>query len=369
MIRNNNLSVLPFYESLEEQDFRKPWVYRDGYGISVDKNHLIPFFLIVPHRTNASVSVKAIGTQGDTNAFFDGGTTTTTLDLGTSLKVINKASYDVIMFDGETNTPLGLSRGLYYLEISYGDPRQVGASVNRYSDLFVVCDHPENLVKVEWYCTEDLEYDGGVIPYSDGFVNRFYIDSQIAMPEYNFEEEGETRDGIFFASKQISQKVFKFVFVGNEALCDCLRAVRLSDVIVVTDTLGKEYKCNSFLIDTNWLDQGHYAEVNAEFETDTIIKRCGKAIVDFRATIGGLIVGGLTFTSLDRTKVLDIEGSRLFSWRFASDSSPISLKPFTATKTDYNKLTINYVESGTSRDTLYIDFENGETQTISLVVL
>ena len=97
------------------------------------------------------------------------------------------------------------------------------------------------------------------------------------MPEYTFTEDGEERDGRFFPIKQISEKVYKFKAVVPEYLCDCMRLIRLSDVVIITDQLGRTYNVEHFEMDVKWLDGGHLAEIDCSFETDTVVKKVGKA--------------------------------------------------------------------------------------------
>ena len=49
MTPNNNFSVLPFYESLSEQDSRRWWQYGRVYPLFVDRVHFIPFQIIRKH--------------------------------------------------------------------------------------------------------------------------------------------------------------------------------------------------------------------------------------------------------------------------------------------------------------------------------
>lgn len=50
MVPNNNLSVLPFYTSIEQQNARKWWVYGKVYPLFTPAGFLLPFQLIRPHR-------------------------------------------------------------------------------------------------------------------------------------------------------------------------------------------------------------------------------------------------------------------------------------------------------------------------------
>lgn len=65
-IRNNNLSPIPFYESLEEQSHRYPWAFGDIYPLRCDVN-LLPFFFVRKAETE-----RAKGQLLNNTAFFEG---------------------------------------------------------------------------------------------------------------------------------------------------------------------------------------------------------------------------------------------------------------------------------------------------------
>lgn len=50
MIPNNNLSVLPWYTSIEQQNARKWWVYGKIYPLFTPATHILPFQVMRPHR-------------------------------------------------------------------------------------------------------------------------------------------------------------------------------------------------------------------------------------------------------------------------------------------------------------------------------
>lgn len=51
MIPNNNLSVLPFYDSIERQNARKWWMYNKVYPLFVPSGYMLPFQMMRPSRT------------------------------------------------------------------------------------------------------------------------------------------------------------------------------------------------------------------------------------------------------------------------------------------------------------------------------
>lgn len=105
------------------------------------------------------------------------------------------------------------------------------------------------------------------------------------MPDYENEEEGEERDGIFFPNHQISYKVYRFRFLAPEFLTDALRVAWLSDYVRVTDPLGRVYNCNTFVPTVEWQDEGYLANVEVEFRTDTVVKKSGLGHIPEGGTI------------------------------------------------------------------------------------
>lgn len=51
--KNNNLAVLPFYDSLKEQHHRKPYAFGEAYPLIANKNNLLPFQFRRRHSSSA----------------------------------------------------------------------------------------------------------------------------------------------------------------------------------------------------------------------------------------------------------------------------------------------------------------------------
>ena len=99
-----------------------------------------------------------------------------------------------------------------------------------------------------------------------------YLDTTIGKPEYEFSEELTTRLGYKFLESQISNKLYKFVFLGPEFICDAMRLIRLSDYIKLES--GRDsYNAISFSYEPSWETQGDLASIEVSFETDTIIQK------------------------------------------------------------------------------------------------
>lgn len=277
-LNNNNLSPIPFYGSLAEQDFRKWYAYGGMYPHRVSSRNLVPFFFTVAAQ---GVSISKVSVFQVCCNEEEGGDVPIGSLIASECGVIERGGCSTIYFCAPIIN-IGLEKGAYFMQF---DLSTNGGPMTVYSDVFFVepsTDLDKFFVGIEWYDGADLELsDGGVIPYAhilgSLYKNQIFLDTTIGMPEYTFTEDGEERDGRFFPIKQISEKVYKFKAVVPEYLCDCMRLIRLSDVVIITDQLGRTYNVEHFEMDVKWLDGGHLAEIDCSFETDTVVKKVGKA--------------------------------------------------------------------------------------------
>ena len=388
MIPNNNLSVLPFYDSIERQNARKWWMYDKVYPLFVPPGYMLPFQVMRPSRTelakgdlmeptdhdsgyltsdgswhqDTSVGYVAeyevggmsivylsgiahdvqSGTHGaqavscvaynnsdvvlatkrvienSYTGFWElpSGTTkirvqTTNDEIGVTNGEVYKANnvptaikgfkiytrcdelvddvtadmiasgltikhvqlqdIDVIVYPGLLPISQVLAGGQYYAEMSDGVDTW-------YSEMFTISKAASSYLKIEWWDVEDFVMDAGAIvyKYANGtqFRNILYLQTDIAKPEYEFEEESEERDGYTFPIKQISKKTFHFSFLASEYLLDVMRFIRLSDYVEITYK-GQRYSVDSFLLSPEWEDYGDVASVDAEFTTATVAKKIG----------------------------------------------------------------------------------------------
>ena len=275
ILSNNNLSPIPFYGSLAEQDFRKWYAYGGMYPHRVSSRNLVPFFFAVDAQGVSISKVSVFQVCCNEEVFGKGSL------IASECGVIERGGRSTICFCAPIIN-IGLEKGAYFMQF---DLSTNGGPMTVYSDVFFVepsTDLDKFFVGIEWYDGADLELsDGGVIPYAHIFgtlyKNQIFLDTTIGMPEYTFTEDGEERDGRFFPIKQISEKVYKFKAVVPEYLCDCMRLIRLSDVVIITDQLGRTYNVEHFEMEVEWLDGGHLAEIDCSFETDTVVKKVGKA--------------------------------------------------------------------------------------------
>ena len=265
MIPNNNLSVLPWYTSIEQQNARKWWVYGREYPLFTPAGFMLPFQIIRTRNVGTSLTEFRIFTK---NGTLVGNYLQQLRDAGMTVKAFSNFGYDIIVYPGLLPIFTTMQNGQYYAEIS--------DSVNTfYSDIFTVVNDIQPYLKITWWDETDFTMDAGTIVYTNpAFRNVLYLHSDIAKPEYPFEEEGETRDGYFFPTKQISEKRYRFNFLASEYLLDVMRFIRMADFAEI-EYHGQRYSLDTFLITPEWEDNGDVAVVEAVFDTATVAKKIG----------------------------------------------------------------------------------------------
>ena len=269
MIPNNNTSVLPFYTSAEQQSHRRSYAYGAIYPIYVPQNMLVPFQIVRKTRNSTTISsvrlYKADGTYLED-------ITTPMVEAGLMVKRYATYGYDVIIFPAIVPMAVLDEVGQYYIRVYDG-------ANYFYSDVFTVVDKIDNYLKIQWYCEDDVYYKGGLIVYkAPKFINTLYLETQLGKPEYPFTEESEERDGLLFPVKMFTEKTYKFTALASEAMCDCMRLIRMADYVQITDPYGNKYDADQFLCTPTWQTQGDLASVECEFQTATIFKNIGRGV-------------------------------------------------------------------------------------------
>lgn len=196
--------------------------------------------------------------------------TTSIMEAGLTIVPFGAFGYDIIVYPANYPLPLNMLDGRYYLRIK-------DDSTIWYSDIFTIVQDVTPYLKIEWWDIENFIFDAGQIVYQNpAFKNRLYFCTELGKPEYQFDEEGESRDGYYFPTKQISEKTYKCTVLAPEYLCDVMRFIRMADYVRITDKYGREYDVDTFLITPKWQTQGDLASVEMEFETNTVAKKIGK---------------------------------------------------------------------------------------------
>ena len=266
MIPNNNLSVLPWYRTIAQQNARKWWVYNRVYPLFTPAGFVLPFQLMVPHQS--SITIGQIWLYDANTGTQIENCKTKLVNTGLTTKTFASLGYDIVIYPGLLPAFSDMANGRYYLRMTVNN-------LYYYSDVFTVVNDIEPYLKITWWDLADFTMDAGTIVYTNpAFKNVLYLKADIAKPEYPFEEEGETRDGYFFPTKQISEKRYRFNFLASEYLLDVMRFIRMADYAEI-EYHGQTYSLDTFLITPEWEDNGDVAAVEAVFDTATVAKKIG----------------------------------------------------------------------------------------------
>lgn len=267
---NNNLSVLPWYTSINEQNHRKSYAFGDIYPLFSPNKMLLPFQIMRPNRPDKlALAVHLYDKNGKQIAVL----TDQMKETGLQIVQFPSMGYDVIVYPGTLPMAIDVPIGIYYARIYDGVQYW-------FSDMFTVVNDLSGYLKIEWFDVENLVFDAGTIVYQNPqFKNVLYLCTELGKPEYQFEEEGEDRDGYFFPEKQISEKTYRAMILAPEYLCDVMRFIRMADYVTVTDKYGRQYDCDTFLTTPKWQTQGNLASVEIEFKTATVVKKIGRGYI------------------------------------------------------------------------------------------
>jgi hypothetical protein len=191
----------------------------------------------------------------------------TDLMLASGLDVYSLYDYSVIQYSSNAEPFAFLTEGSYYLAISnYTD--------TYYSEVFTVVPDVSNFLRLEWELAKRLDYTGGMAAPGKSVL---YINAELGKPDYVFEEEGTSRDGLFFPEKQLSQKKYRFIFLASEYVCDSIRFAQMADLVTVQDKHGRIYTCDTIQANVDWQEQGDLASVEVEFTTGQVLKKTGNS--------------------------------------------------------------------------------------------
>lgn len=208
----DNHNPLPFYKSLNEQAHRRNYAYGEIYPLYSPCDRLLPFQLQRKHRTSSTWNAKLYDMEGTEIDI------TTYLPNGTGFNVVSGTQTDTIVYCPLVGWSYIIPQGRYYVRLTDG--------VNTwYSEVFTVINYLANYLRLEWRNIYDLPIEDGSILYESAgepYYNVLYFAAELGKPEYTYEEEGENRDGLYFAEKCVSTKGYRFFITAPEYLCDCL---------------------------------------------------------------------------------------------------------------------------------------------------
>lgn len=272
MTHNNNLNPLPWYTSIDQQNHRKSYVYGEIYPLYTLANFMLPWQV---QTSLVSIERYYIDIYNDDGTLYH---SLTAQEKAQNVSIVSMTEMSYVVFVPTFPVATNQPDGRYYATLRIDT---LNDSVTYYSEVYTVVHSLDNFLKIEWYDATNLYYEGGQINYSSklNYKNHIYLPTELGKPEYTFEETGEDRDGFYFPEKQLSEKTYRFNFLAPEYMLDAMRIIRLSDYVIITDQFGVEYKADKFLMTPKWTQNGDLAQVDVEFQTNTVIKKIGRGIV------------------------------------------------------------------------------------------
>ena len=286
MSQNNNLQILPFYDSLNKQNHKKWWTYDKVFGLACELDKLPPFQIQNPLTGNQVSGLILVN--------YKTGVETDILAkaVAAGLHSISYTDYDLTIYASAILLGIpNISVGYYYLRINYSN--QV-----LYSEVFQMCADVSSLIKLEYWHASDFCYPGGHIQYTYPYKTRVYIPSDIGKPSLVYKEDVIEREGYKFPVQQISYILRKFLMLAPEYLLFALRAARMHDFCTITYG-NYVYNVDELLMNIKeWLPQGDLVELIMEFQTDTIVvtNARGFTSLDYAPAAGSCLI--LDYTAL-----------------------------------------------------------------------
>ena len=343
MTPNNNIMILPFYTDILKQSRYKKWAFGKDYPLLTPINYLLPFQIPISDNytinyiqlfgcedneynitfeipkaggtgyytqdeaiATVPVSLRELGfklTFGIiTNYVYEWFTYdyigTDTLNatwnnlanwvISTSFNDVITGSGDItietyttykqIINTGATNLNIN-KRGNYYLKIAL----QLTGSTSHvfyYSEWFTFTNLITDCIKIEYWNTTPFYAEDKIIIYDENetYKNKLYLQTHINRPTYDFTENGTEKDGYLNIESIISKKIFNFSFPAPEFLCDAIRLIGMHDNILLTYE-GETYEVNRFTPNPKWENSDYLANVEVNFECNTVLKSINKLLI------------------------------------------------------------------------------------------
>lgn len=263
-----NITPLAFYTDRNDQNHRLSYADNRTYALYSPAQSFLPFQIISNNKATSILTAVLL----DAN---DNVISNVTSHFTANTQIISKPDYNILVYRGVNTISPNLQEGCYYLQISTN--QEVF-----YSELFFAKKSlkPRDTIGIFYWDEKDFEFStipGSLYyPLDQSYRNAIYLETELAKPEYIIDEIIDERDGFKFFEKQLVKKTYRFSFLAPEYLCDALNLIPLHDFITILHD-GKLFRVYDILFTPEWLEDGFYAKVEAEFSTDAIFKKLNAA--------------------------------------------------------------------------------------------
>ena len=254
------LSPLKFYDDVAKQNHRKSYAFGHIHPV-MSKTHTVPpFQFILPLQGDiASIYINNIQDERISENILNG-----FIAAGLTINVVD--SYRVIQFENQNDVFRYFSEGYYYLELN------LTSNVNYYSEVFCCTSRISDYLEIEYRNDSgNLHLKNGIVSF--GINNfKFHLFTKFQHETvYAFDEQLTERLGNKQIETQVSQKLYKFMMIVPEFICDAMRIIRMCDNKKIKFK-GEEHEIISFEVeDVKWQVQGDLAVATCRFELDDVI--------------------------------------------------------------------------------------------------
>jgi hypothetical protein len=294
----NSPGTLKWMTSTAGQLHRRFYSYGKITPVITTENQVPPFQLIVAGAFDPITAFDIISI--DSGVVYDVLAGAQAVGLNSIIETTGTA-YTTIFYPSNAPIPGTPSEpGDYYARIS-------GNGETYFSEVFRMCSDVSQLTKISWCHGEDFEVPGGLVRYTgDAFAFKMflYVSTEIAKPEYKYENEVEKRDGKNFPFQQIRYKLFRCEVIWPEHILDAFSLAPLHDQIIIESPF-ETYQLDEMDFEPNWQEQGNLAAVTIEFRTDTVVVINGRGQIGEVCEIGPGECFEVTFSAVARI----LEGS------------------------------------------------------------
>jgi hypothetical protein len=212
-----NLLVLPFYKDIASQVAHGRCGNYPTAVIS-PPDRFLPFVLRRPATGQGLDCVRVID-------FATGRLFKTIQPADFPCTVYTDRVWDYYTYFGNVLAGLNMPCGLFYLEVK-----------DYVSEVFEVRTNMVGLLRIEWGNASNIAQ----IPYSQGFLQRMYLDTKLAEPDYKHDEDGnEDGDKVFVALQHRLTKTYKAETLPlPEFLVDVLSSLAIHSIVNVDNKLS-----------------------------------------------------------------------------------------------------------------------------------
>ena len=178
--------------------------------------------------------------------------------------------YDYIQYFPVTNTmsPV-LPCGYYYIKLFDTGGEWWVSELIYIKDFNYTTGFQNDYLRIDWKHSCNLADNY----YEKNFINRIFIDSELAKPEELIEREEHKNEltGITTYSAMITAKIYKFTWIVPEYVYDALRTVWMNSLITLYKPNLESSTITEFSLSPSWNPDDGLVTIEVRFKTDIVV--------------------------------------------------------------------------------------------------